>query len=1456
MSDDNPIRKHWLLLKADPAREKPLNDIERYIIEDPEKARLVWNEFQSKNQDIPDDLFFKYEAYVNGQREQAEAPNVKKPEDKDKKDKPELQRTTVLSGENKKPEELKKENTQEQSQDVNEAAIPEQTEEERPTTEAQEATSETTSEDQTAIPTKEVPEDKGAPLAQSTTPPTFEQQVEVKMDEAVLALAVDEISGSGKSQEYLDIKEKVVSDWCQSTNHDRESIQAKAFAASNESTKRANKAFAEKFQVQVSQKIIAISQRKYANANSDPVFKKFLEILDEAGKEDANRENVAVTEDKTKKKNIITNVFFRKFNLKAQAYGITTNEASDNPNIIEGKFRIIRDVPVNAQENEFSDYQEPQFYYAEEPSQQGQSRPSRQVFQRRIGNTRSGLSEKESNLAKKFLRGRNPFKGGPGGFLKSLGKKGAGQAARTAITALAGLGWEVWAIIIGAIILIILIILIFHIVLSQNQGGTLTLTKTADKTEVPNPVANSTASDINYTLNVSYDGTFQQIIIDDPIPNNAIFVSADNNPVLLDASGNPTTNPTLVKTATWTLAGNGNAGTGGGGALPSTTTNPALAKFIDDDILKGTGLSGMGSAVLGSSQETGMPWELGLTILERENSFYTNPQACLVKGKSNNPGSLEWGNNGKCAVDSKTPNQVSQFLCSTNGRSFCHFPSLEDGIYAIFHHLTRADLGYPPAMAEYKKTGDPFPVLNIYAPLSDGNDTYGYAKQVQTNTDKWHKAAQAAGVSLIDTGMQNQTVAAVAASPLGKEPQVSFTFDEAKFKSYGFPSPQPVTLPQAELNMWKSEMMPFAIKASQLTNVDVGVLGMWPIYEGIPSVFTDNCQDSSYNPNRVCPDSNWQVGYGVRPMETLNYLQEAFDEMHPGESVQAVGQKVIDESGAVNPKNKITSPSTFPNTTIADIVKNASSNSQKKLLAGILMKDRAISTYVLAKVFQGLQGPNMASKMQWNSNYKPQKIVNYIKAVYDAGISAPPGQGIVVNAGQTSSFTVKIVLKPKLDAIDTYIVNQATAEIIGGQGGTTCTGGQAAGGKTITLDPGHGIPGDSGTAHEEGINLAVGLKLQQDLQAKGFNVVMTRTSQASSINGKTGYFDQLIERANIANNAHSTLFFRIHGNDSGSGYFFMTPDVTGTHKDPNGNFMPTQSNRQKGLDAAHKIADSIQAGGGIGLTQSKNTFRPDSGGGNASAYSGCTGLLTADCFSQVPVTLIEMGNVNDANSPDYKWLTNSNNQALLAERIASGIAAFAGVSTTTGQQCVNNPAPNNSSQACPAGQNRGLQDGYNEGIKTQIRICEVSGPSGTSTLVNSGISKGLDKLLTDYNNSHADSKIGTPEKNTPNGDKLEGFRSMDQQIAMWNRNSCNPATYTTSASKHDCHNGLVAWPGTSNHQMGNAIDFECYVNGVWNGYSNSNFVSTPCYSWLQNNASKYGLKPYTREAWHWSTTGQ
>jgi hypothetical protein len=87
-----------------------------------------------------------------------------------------------------------------------------------------------------------------------------------------------------------------------------------------------------------------------------------------------------------------------------------------------------------------------------------------------------------------------------------------------------------------------------------------------------------------------------------------------------------------------------------------------------------------------------------------------------------------------------------------------------------------------------------------------------------------------------------------------------------------------------------------------------------------------------------------------------------------------------------------------------------------------------------------------------------------------------------------------------------------------------------------------------------------------------------------------------------------------------------------------------------------------------------------------------------------------------------------------------------------------------------------------------------------------------------------DAMVNAAKRDGVNITITSGFRSHAQQQALWNKNP-NPK--------------MVARPGTSQHEKGNALD-----------------LGPPgAYGWLKANAPKFGFKNYPPEPWHYSTTG-
>lgn len=153
------------------------------------------------------------------------------------------------------------------------------------------------------------------------------------------------------------------------------------------------------------------------------------------------------------------------------------------------------------------------------------------------------------------------------------------------------------------------------------------------------------------------------------------------------------------------------------------------------------------------------------------------------------------------------------------------------------------------------------------------------------------------------------------------------------------------------------------------------------------------------------------------------------------------------------------------------------------------------------------------------------------------------------------------------------------------------------------------------------------------------------------------------------------------------------------------------------------------------------------------------------------------------------------------------------------------------------------QTGYRNGSPIEIRVCAlpnlpssgeesipgnpyyINGANGQA-VVNSVYSKNFYDLV-----EAAKSNGVTMYANS-------AFRTMAHQQALCRANSlCSSGSYT-----------LVAQPGTSNHQMGLAIDFGTQSHALIS-------AGDTWYNWLSANAAKFTVSNYPAEAWHWSADG-
>lgn len=93
-----------------------------------------------------------------------------------------------------------------------------------------------------------------------------------------------------------------------------------------------------------------------------------------------------------------------------------------------------------------------------------------------------------------------------------------------------------------------------------------------------------------------------------------------------------------------------------------------------------------------------------------------------------------------------------------------------------------------------------------------------------------------------------------------------------------------------------------------------------------------------------------------------------------------------------------------------------------------------------------------------------------------------------------------------------------------------------------------------------------------------------------------------------------------------------------------------------------------------------------------------------------------------------------------------------------------------------------------------------------------------------------------------------GWRSPENQIRL-RKEHCGTSDYDIYQKPAGQCSPPTAKPGSSNHEKGLAIDFRC--NGASMGSR-----SSPCFTWLSENAARFGFKNLPSEPWHWSVDGK
>lgn len=205
----------------------------------------------------------------------------------------------------------------------------------------------------------------------------------------------------------------------------------------------------------------------------------------------------------------------------------------------------------------------------------------------------------------------------------------------------------------------------------------------------------------------------------------------------------------------------------------------------------------------------------------------------------------------------------------------------------------------------------------------------------------------------------------------------------------------------------------------------------------------------------------------------------------------------------------------------------------------------------------------------------------------------------------------------------------------------------------VCIDPGHPSEVASGKNVQNGtsethIDWAVAAKLRDALEARGYEVVMTKTEEDELVRNK--------DRALVANHARAALMIRLHCDASEErGYAIYYPDRQGRAKDG------TTGPSQNVIEESRRAAESVHAGMAEGLNGALNDngIRTDD---QTKVGHEQGGALTGSIFSDVPVVTIEM--VVLSQSPDADFIKTDAGQQRMAESIADGVSRFVGPSKT------------------------------------------------------------------------------------------------------------------------------------------------------------------------------------------------